>query len=84
MRRFRKATCPIVERLACALMFHGRNAGKKLMAVRIMKHTFEIIHLLTDQNPLQVLVNAVINPNEAMIFVPALLIGAWIGKGVSA
>ena len=30
------------------------------------------------------LVNAVINPNEAMIFVPALLIGAWIGKGVSA
>lgn len=30
------------------------------------------------------LVNALINPNEAMVFIPALLIGAWIGKGVTA
>lgn len=60
-KRFRKAQCPITERLACCLMFHGRNAGKKLMAVRIVKHTMEIIHLLTDENPIQVLVNAVIN-----------------------
>jgi uncharacterized membrane protein YedE/YeeE len=30
------------------------------------------------------LVNALINPNEAMVFIPALLIGAWISKGVSA
>lgn len=37
-------------------MFHGRNNGKKLMAVRIVKHTFEIIHLLTDQNPIQILI----------------------------
>jgi small subunit ribosomal protein S5e len=28
---------------------HGRNNGKKLMAVRIVKHTFEIIHLLTGE-----------------------------------
>lgn len=42
-------------------MFHGRNNGKKLMAVRIVRHTFEIIHLLTGENPLQVLVNAIIN-----------------------
>ena len=35
---FRKAHCPIVERLAVGLMRHGRNAGK-LMAVRIVKHT---------------------------------------------
>merc|ERR1712124_164076 len=40
---------------------HGRNNGKKLLAVRIVKHTLEIIHLLTDQNPIQVLVNAIIN-----------------------
>ena len=26
-KRFRKANCPIVERLACALMFNGRNAS---------------------------------------------------------
>ncbi len=49
MKRFRKASCPIVERLVCSLMFHGRNNGKKLMAVRIVRHTFEIIHLLTGE-----------------------------------
>ncbi|CAM9221017.1 unnamed protein product [Sphacelaria rigidula] len=60
-KRFRKATCPIVERLCVSLMRKGRNSGKKLMAARIVKHTLEIIHLLTDQNPVQVLVDAVIN-----------------------
>lgn len=35
-------------------MMKGRNNGKKLMAVRIVKHAFEIIHLLTGENPLQV------------------------------
>lgn len=61
MVRFRKAQCPIVERLVNSLMFHGRNAGKKMMAVNIVKHCFEIIHLLTGKNPIQVLVDAVIN-----------------------
>ncbi|CAE7453616.1 RPS5B [Symbiodinium natans] len=61
MRRFRKALCPIVERLCCSIMMHGRNNGKKLMAVRIVKHAFEIIHLLTDKNPIQVFVDAVKN-----------------------
>jgi len=60
-RRFRKAACPIVERLVCALMMHGRNNGKKLMAVRIVQHAFEIVYLLTDTNPIQVLVDAIIN-----------------------
>ncbi|KAI8592769.1 ribosomal protein S7 domain-containing protein [Geranomyces variabilis] len=60
-KRFRKAQCPIVERLSNSLMMHGRNNGKKLMTIRIIKHAFEIIHLLTDQNPLQVLVDAIIN-----------------------
>merc|ERR1719238_2653900 len=60
-KRFRKASCPIVERLVCCLMKKGRNSGKKLMAVRIVQHTLEIIHLLTDQNPVQVVVDAVIN-----------------------
>jgi len=58
---FRKSQCPIVERLVNCLMFHGRNSGKKLLAVRIVKHAFEIIALMTDQNPIQVLVDAVIN-----------------------
>merc|ERR1712183_599729 len=60
-KRFRKAQCPIVERLCNSLMMHGRNSGKKLMTVRIVKHAFEIIHLLTDKNPLQVLIDAIIN-----------------------
>jgi small subunit ribosomal protein S5e len=60
-KRFRKATCPIVERLVDSLMMHGRNTGKKMMAVRIVKQALEIIHLLTGENPIQVVINAVSN-----------------------
>ncbi|KAM0844226.1 hypothetical protein ACQ4PT_057201 [Festuca glaucescens] len=60
-KRFRKAQCPIIERLTNSLMMHGRNNGKKIMAVRIIKHTMEIIHLFTDLNPIQVIVDAIIN-----------------------
>merc|ERR1712006_79663 len=31
----------------------------KLLAIRIVKHTFELIHLITGKNPLQVFVDAV-------------------------
>lgn len=31
------------------MMMHGRNNGKKLMTVRIVKHAFEIIHLLSGE-----------------------------------
>ncbi|KAF2556870.1 hypothetical protein F2Q68_00017910 [Brassica cretica] len=61
VKRFRKAQCPIVERLTNSLMMHGRNNGKKLMAVRIIKHAMEIIHLLTDANPIQVIIDAIVN-----------------------
>ncbi|CDR42031.1 CYFA0S08e02806g1_1 [Cyberlindnera fabianii] len=60
-KRFRKAQCPIIERLTNSLMMNGRNNGKKLKALRIVKHTLEIINVLTDQNPLQVVVDAVVN-----------------------
>lgn len=43
VKRFRKANCPIIERLTNSLMMHGRNNGKKLMAVRIVSHAFEIV-----------------------------------------
>jgi len=39
----------------------GRNNGKKQMAVRIIKQTMELIHLLTGLNPIQVLVDALTN-----------------------
>jgi len=60
-KRFRKAQCPIVERLVNSMMFHGRNTGKKILAIRIVKHAFELIHLSTGLNPVQVLVEAVQN-----------------------
>lgn len=43
------------------MMMHGRNNGKKTLAVRIVKQSLEIIHLLTDANPIQVLVDAIVN-----------------------
>lgn len=82
VKRFRKAQCPIVERLTNSLMMNGRNNGKKLMAVRIVAHSFEIvraflainkvsnvdvdiwtlqIHIMTDQNPIQIAVDAIVN-----------------------
>ncbi|CAA6668163.1 unnamed protein product [Spirodela intermedia] len=60
-----QSQCPIIERLTNSLMMHGRNNGKKLMAVRIVKHAMEIIHLLTDANPIQVIVDAIINREDA-------------------
>jgi len=60
-QRFKKATCPVVERIMNAMMMHGRNNGKKLLSLRIVKHTMEIIHLLTGENPVQILVDAVVN-----------------------
>ncbi|KAJ3432919.1 40S ribosomal protein S5 [Anaeramoeba flamelloides] len=61
VKPFRKIKCPIVERFVCSLMMHGRNAGKKMMAIRILKHTFEIINLITEENPIQVLLDAITN-----------------------
>merc|ERR1711861_481 len=60
-KRFKKAQCPIVERICNSMMMHGRNNGKKILAVRIMKHTCDIIALLTGENPIQVIVDAVVN-----------------------
>mmetsp|Transcript_20994 Transcript_20994/g.15402 ORF Transcript_20994/g.15402 Transcript_20994/m.15402 type:complete len:132 (+) Transcript_20994:289-684(+) len=40
-------------------MMKGRNNGKKQMAMRTVKATLEIIHLVTGVNPLQVLVDAI-------------------------
>lgn len=42
-------------------MRNGRNNGKKILACRIVKHTLELISIITDANPVQILVDAVIN-----------------------
>lgn len=61
-----------LRRLTASLMMHGRNNGKKLLAVRIVKHAFDIIHLLSDSNPIQVLVDAIINRCGSRLSLPAL------------
>lgn len=38
----------------------GTQNGKKQLAVRTFKQTLEIIHLLTDKNPLEILFEAIV------------------------
>lgn len=59
--RFRKAEVNIAERLVNNLMRPGRIAGKKARALNMVRNAFEIIHLRTGQNPVEVLVRAVEN-----------------------
>lgn len=59
--RFRKANVNIVERLVNNLMRPGSSAGKKARAINLLRNAFEIIHLRTGQNPVQVLARAVEN-----------------------
>eukprot|EP01057_Protomagalhaensia_wolfi_P003359 Protomagalhaensia_wolfi_Nauph_80__3358@NODE_3414_length_805_cov_1711_171018_g2678_i0_p1_GENE_NODE_3414_length_805_cov_1711_171018_g2678_i0NODE_3414_length_805_cov_1711_171018_g2678_i0_p1_ORF_typecomplete_len198_score48_92Ribosomal_S7/PF00177_21/9_5e47_NODE_3414_length_805_cov_1711_171018_g2678_i090683 len=58
-KQFRKAACPVVERLVNSMMMHGRNNGKKVKCIRIVKDALAIIQLMTDKNPIHVLVDAV-------------------------
>ncbi len=60
-RPFGKANIPIIERLMNQLMRPGRNSGKKHLAYNIVKRAFELIHLKTGENPIQVLVRAIEN-----------------------
>ena len=74
LRRFNKANVNIVERLVNKMMHFGKHyakntgrmAGKKIHIFNIVKIAFEIIHLKTGKNPVEVLVRAIENsaPNE--------------------
>ena len=74
LKRFNKANVNIVERLVNKMMHFGkkyakntgRMAGKKIHTFNVVKTAFEIIHLKTGKNPVEVLVRAVENsaPNE--------------------
>merc|ERR1712146_330314 len=61
LKRFRKASMPLVERLMGTVAYHGRNTGKKLKAMRIVKQALDIIHHHTGVNPLQILCDAICN-----------------------
>ena len=59
--KFRKAKVNIVERLVNNLMRPGSSAGKKTRAINLVKNAFEIIHLRTERNPIQILIRAIEN-----------------------
>lgn len=59
--RFRKSEVNIVERLINDLMRPGSSAGKKDRAISEVRNSFEIIHLRTGRNPIEVLVRAIEN-----------------------
>ncbi|ELA42540.1 ribosomal protein S7 [Vittaforma corneae ATCC 50505] len=65
--RFGKAKTSIVERFAVHLMQHGRNSGKKRLVIRLFREACVIMHKLTKENPVQLLVDACINagPRES-------------------
>ncbi len=63
-----------------SLMMNGRNNGKKVMAVRIVAHAFEIIHLLTDQNPIQVCLT-IENLDANFLLLPKVLVDAIVNTG---
>ncbi|WP_456328412.1 30S ribosomal protein S7 [Archaeoglobus sp.] len=66
---FAKQNVFIVERLINKVMRKGRNTGKKHLAYDIVKKAFDIIYQKTKKNPIQVLVDAIINagPREEVV-----------------
>lgn len=59
--RFRKAEINVVERLINDLMRPGSGAGKKARAISVVRNAFEIVHLRTGRNPIEILIKAVEN-----------------------
>ncbi|MFQ6025867.1 MAG: 30S ribosomal protein S7, partial [Nitrosopumilaceae archaeon] len=67
LKRFNKADINIVERLENKLMHFGkkyakntgRMGGKKAQAIKTVKTAFELMHLKTGKNPVELLVRAV-------------------------
>jgi small subunit ribosomal protein S7 len=66
---FAKQKVFIVQRLINKVMRKGKNTGKKHLAYNIVREAFEIINKRTKKNPLQVLVDAIINagPREEVV-----------------
>lgn len=60
-QRFKKAEMPIVERLVNKLMKTKKGTGRKERMIKSVRVAFEIIHLQTGKNPIQVLIDAIQN-----------------------
>jgi len=68
-KQFQKSEISIVERLINRLMQTDENTGKKTQALNITREAFEMVHERTEENPIQVLVQAVENaaPREETV-----------------
>ena len=60
-RHMGKRNVNVVERLINNMMRTEKYTGKKMSAYRVVKNAFEIIEKKTKSNPVQVLVNAIVN-----------------------
>jgi small subunit ribosomal protein S7 len=59
--RFHKAEVNIVERFVNSLMRPGKSSGAKTRALSTLRNAFEIVHLRTGRNPVEILAKAVEN-----------------------
>jgi len=68
-KQFEKSEISVVERLINRLMQTEENTGKKQRTTKIVREAFEEVHARTDENPAQVLVEAVENaaPREETV-----------------
>jgi len=68
-KQFKKSDISIVERLVNRLMQTEDNTGKKQLTTRIVRDALDLVHGRTDENPVQVLVEAVENsaPREETV-----------------
>lgn len=68
-QQFSKSNLNIVERLVNKVMREENNTGQKITVCRIVSKAFETINKKTGQNPVQMLVNAIVNagPREETV-----------------
>jgi len=68
-KQFQKSEISVVERLINRLMQTDENTGKKQLATTIVSDAFDIVHERTEENPVQVLVQAIENsaPREETV-----------------
>ena len=60
-KRFMKSSLNIVERLVNNMMRHGKAGGKKAKANGVVRNAFDVVHLKTGKNPMEVLIQAIQN-----------------------
>ncbi len=60
-RKFWKYSVNVVERLVNRVAQTARAGGRKAKAISIVRHAFEIINIQTGRNPVEILVEAIVN-----------------------